>query len=326
MRSASVLALTLLVFGAGAVVPAASADAAERRALDRVVAVVNDDIILLSELDRTTSRHPLLQEGLGALPAGATAQMVEQKQREVKVKVLDELIDLALLRSEAVKFDIRITDEEIDNAVADIAKQYQLSIDELRKQVVASPEYGNWADYRSEVRDQILQYKVPHYLATWSVSEAQVREHYRKMTKDESAKVQVRQFAFTPPSQKPGDRDRVFARAQAIARELREGKEPDAVAESMGADAPTRSLGRGDVAPKLEDALFEAKDGQIVGPLASGQGYVVFKVLEHVESAALDYEQAKDRIRQQLEAEAFLKAQTEMRDQMRAKAHIDIRL
>lgn len=323
MRNA--LLLCLLAGSTVAVVPSAHA-AAGRRGLDRVVAIVNDDVILLSELENLTARHPLLQEALSSLPRSATQQMVDQKTREAKVKVLDELIDLALLRAEASKFDIEATDEEIDNAVADIARQYELSVDELRKQVIASPEYGNWADYRSEVRDQILQYKVPHYLATWSVSEAQVREHYRKLTKDESAKVKVRQFAFNPPSQKSGDRDRVFAAAQAVARQLREGKTPDEVAKTTDKDAPERTVGRGDVAPALEDALFDAKDGQVVGPLASGQGYVVFKVVEHVESAALEYEQAKARIRQQLEAEAFLKAQSELREQMRDKAHIDIRL
>ena len=53
---------------------------------------------------------------------------------------------------------------------------------------------------------------------------------------------------------------------------------------------------------------------------------MVFQVLQHLESGALDYETAKDRISQQLEAEAFIKAQNELRAQLRAKAHIDIRI
>ena len=80
------------------------------------------------------------------------------------------------------------------------------------------------------------------------------------------------------------------------------------------------------MAPKLEDAAFAAKAGSVVGPLASGPGYVVFKVVEHVASAALSFEEAKDRIRAQLEQEAFIKAEQELKRQLRAKAHIDIRL
>ncbi len=322
-----VLALALTAITSPLLAPNAAAAAPSARVeLDRVAAVVNDDVILSSELQRAAARHPLMQEGMAALPAGASRKMVEQKTREVTGKVLDELIDLSLMRAEAEKFDLKIGEEEVDNAVADIARQYELSVDDLRKQVVASAEYGSWADYRGEVRDQILQYRLPQYLATWSVSEAQVREHYRKLTKDESAKVQCEQLAFLPPSQKAGDRDRVFAAAQLAARQLREGKSMEEVSQALGSEPTTRTVGRGDVAPAIEDALFEAKDAQVVGPLASGQGYVVFKVLEHLESAALDYEKAKGRIRQQLEAEAFLKAQNELRAQLRAKAHIDIRV
>jgi foldase protein PrsA len=85
------------------------------------------------------------------------------------------------------------------------------------------------------------------------------------------------------------------------------------VAEEVGKVASERTIGRGDVAPALEDALFAAKQKQVVGPLASGQGYVVYTVDEHLESGALSYEEAKDRIREQLEQEAFFKAQAEMR-------------
>jgi peptidyl-prolyl cis-trans isomerase SurA len=297
-----------------------------REQLDRVVAVVGDDIVLMSELRLTTDRHPLLQEALGQLPRTATSGQIEEKRRDVEAKVLEELIDIVLLRNEAEKFDIKITEQDVDRATEDIARQYGMTVADLRRQVEESVEYGSWADYRDEVRDQILQYKVPHYLATWSVSEAQVREHYRKMTKDESAKVKVHQFQFNPTSQQSADRDRAFAAAQALARRLREGADPVQVAEEVGKVASERTIGRGDVAPALEDALFAAKQKQVVGPLASGQGYVVYTVDEHLESGALSYEEAKDRIREQLEQEAFFKAQAEMRQQLRAKAHIDIRL
>lgn len=298
-----------------------------RIALDRVVAVVGDQIILHSELRRQTARHPLLQEALSQLPQNASAELVEQKRRDVEAKVLDELIDLELLRAEGRRFEIQVTEQDIDQALPNVAAQYGLTVAELKEQVEASEEYASWAEYRADLRDQILQYRVAQLLATWSVSEAQVREHYRKMTRDESAKVRVEQFTFAAASQQREDRDRAFARAQAVSRRLRDGDEPAAVAESIGYDRETeRTIGRGDIVPSLEDSIFAATPGEVVGPTASGQGYVVFKVIEQVESAALSYEEAKDRIRDQLEAQAFYKAEMELRRQLRAKAHIDIRL
>ena len=328
MRVSSI-AVTLAL-GLSTLAPAVAAAAPTARArvqLDRIVAVVGDDVILWSELSKSTDRHPLLQEAFSQLPANASEELIQQKRRDVESKVLDELIDLALVRAEAERFEITASEQDVDNALPNVAAQYGLTVDELRKQVEASGEYESWAEYRADLKDQIILYQVPRYLATWSVSEAQVREHYRKMTRDESAKVDVEQFVFTAASTDADARDRAFARAQVVARRLRGTETPEQVAESIGYKADLmRSVGRGDVAPSVEDALFAAKEGKVVGPLATGQGYVVFKVIGHQASAALSYEEAKDRIRRQLEEEAFIKAEQEMRRQLRAKAHIDIRL
>jgi len=295
--------------------------------LDRVIAVVGDQIILESELSRQTVRHPAYQEAMSQLPENASPQLVEQKRAEIEALVLDELIDLELLRAEGRKLDMRVTEQDIDQALPNVAAQYGLTVAELKQQVEASDEYASWAEYREDMRDQILQYRVTQMLASWSVSEAQVREHYRKMTRDESAKVKVHQFTFNAASASAEDRDRAFAKAQAVARRLRDGEEPDKVAESIAYGKDTeRTIGRGDIAPSLETSIFAAKAGEVVGPTASGQGYVVFEVVAQLESAALDYEKAKDRIREQLEAQAFYKAEQELRRQLRAKAHIDIRL
>ncbi|MEX1366859.1 MAG: peptidyl-prolyl cis-trans isomerase [Nannocystaceae bacterium] len=329
LRRTGLVALLGLTIGPWA--PSASAVAAPagdgRVTLDKVVAVVGDQIILDSELSRQTDRHPLYQEAMSQLPANASAALVASKRRDVEAQVLDELIDLELLRAEGRRFEIRISEQDVDQALPNVAAQYGLTVAELRSQVEASQEYANWLEYRSDLSDQILQYRVTQMLATWSVSEAQVREHYRKMTRDESAKVRVHQLTFAATSQDSEDRDRAFAQAQAVARRLRQGEDPQEVATAVGYELDTETtIGRGDIAPSLEEAIFAAKPGAVVGPTASGQGYVVFKVVEQLESAALDFEQAKDRIREQLEAEAFYKAEQELRRQLRAKAHIDIRL
>lgn len=308
--------------------PGRAAKAKDSVTLDRVVAVVGDEIILESELERTTERHPALQQALQKLPASANATQVAAARQEVQGEVLDELIDIALMKAEAEKFDIRVTPEEVEQYLLDIARQNGLTVEELKVQVERAPEYGSWDEYQGELKEQILMFKVPRYLTQWSVSDAQIREHYRKMTRDESAKVEVEQFTVVPGTRDRADRDQAFARAQEIGRRLRAGEEAQAIEEALpaGATRSTPTVARGDIAPALEDAIFAAQEKQVVGPLASGQGYVVFKVIDHLESAALSFEEAKDKIRQQLEAEAFMKAEQDLRRQLRAKAHIDIRL
>ena len=64
----------------------------------------------------------------------------------------------------------------------------------------------------------------------------------------------------------------------------------------------------------------------MVGPLESGQGYVVFLVEKLVGSNVLPYEKAKDKIRQQLEIKAQTDAEADLYEQLRARAHLEIRL
>lgn len=233
MRRLLLGSLLLLVAGAPAASAVAAAAPTGRLVLDRVVAVVGDQIILQSELDRQTLRHPAYQEAMSELPQDASAELVAQKRTEVEALVLDDLIDLELLRAEGRRFDMRVTEQDIDQALPNVAAQYGLTVAELKQQVEASDEYASWNEYREDMRDQILQYRVTQTLATWSVSEAQVREHYRKMTRDESAKVKVHQFTFNAASAESEDRDRAFGNAQAVARRLRDGEAADAVATSI---------------------------------------------------------------------------------------------
>ncbi len=326
--AAAALPASLLAAAPGVAQPRPGPSARGRVQLDRVVAVVNDEVVLASELRRATDRHPMLREAMSQLPAGAPASQVQQTRREVESAVLDELIHIVLVRGEAEKLDIKVSEPELQTALANIAANNNLTVEALKKQVEASDEFDSWQEYTGELRDQIMSLRVSQQLATWSVSEAQIREYYRKMTKDERAKVEVEQFAFLPKGEAQADRDRAFAAAQAAGRRLREGTTAEALATELGRDESQwkRTIARGDIAPVLEDAVFAAKPGEVVGPIASGQGYVVYRVVAQVEAAALGYEEAKERIREQLENEAYFKAEQELRQQLRAKAHVDVRL
>ena len=121
-------------------------------------------------------------------------------------------------------------------------------------------------------------------------------------------------------------RDVAYADAKKAARRLSSGEEPSKIGTDLDQDADPRRIARGEVAPKVEDAIFAARDRQVVGPLESGQGYVVFKVLDHLASDVVPFEKAKPKIREQLELEAQAKAAEQLREQLRAKAHVDIRL
>jgi peptidyl-prolyl cis-trans isomerase SurA len=124
---------------------AGSFTAFAQQPLDRIAAIVDEDIILQSELDRAVAN-------IRGQYAGREAQLpppdVLQRQ------VLERLILIRLQAARAASTGMRISDEEVDSAVANIARQNNMTIDQLRQQL--SREGLSFGDFRSSLRDEIV--------------------------------------------------------------------------------------------------------------------------------------------------------------------------
>lgn len=320
MRKVAWIAGLLVALGAA---PAA----AEGLVLDRIVAVVGDEIVLLSQLDTLVASSPLLQEALGKYGRNPTPQQVELATREAREQALDELIDQVLIKREAARFQITISDAEVDRYLQQIAQENGFkAIKQLRDAVEQSGQYGAWGDYVQDTRDQLLVFQTTQALANVSVTDAQIREQYRKMVRGEDIRVEILRFVFAPEETSAKARDVAYVKAQGLARRMRSGEDPQALAKEFLVTQPEATLRRGEVAPTLEDAIFAARPNEVVGPLETAQGYLVVKVLRHHTGSVLPFDQAKDRIRSQLEQEAFGRAVKDLRTSLRAKTHIDPRL
>ena len=186
-----ILAVALLaVFGV--VMGPRTSSAAEAVTLDRVVAVVNDDVILDSELRRAIELDPTVAVELQQLGTSATPQQRALKQKELRARVLDALIEHRLIMAEAPRFQLTATDSDVEAYLQNLAQRNGMaSVDELRKAVDDSGQFGSWAEYRQKLREDIVVYKVQNVLAAPVVTDAQVRERYRKMSRGEEAKVEV---------------------------------------------------------------------------------------------------------------------------------------
>lgn len=325
-RVARVAALVVAGFGALAV-GSGPVRAAEGLVLDKIVAVVGDEIILLSQLDTLVASSPLMQEALQKYGRNPTQQQIEMATREARTQALDELIDQQLIKKEASRFQISITDADVDRYLQQIAQENGFSnTKQLREAVEQSGQYGNWNDYLQDTKDQLLVYQTTRALANTSVTDAQIREQYRKMVRGVDIKADLLRFVFTPEEQTAKSRDAAYANAQAVARRMRSGEDPLALAQEFQITEPKATLSRGEVAPTIEDAIFAARVGETVGPLETGQGFLVVKVVRHDTGNVLPFDQAKERIRMQLEQESFARAVKDLRSSLRAKTHIDQRL
>jgi peptidyl-prolyl cis-trans isomerase SurA len=300
---------------------------AEPVVLDRIVAVVNDDIILVSDLDAWMMYDDDVLAVLAQMSSqNATEEQLYRKYEELRPSALDSLIARKLMLAQAPTYQMTATEAEVDSYLATLARNAGLGgVADLKRAVEESGRYGTWPQYRAKLQEDIVIYKFQGAMLNVAVSDQQVLDRYRQLSKGEEARLQVRRLVF-PASEDPQQRDEQLKQAKAVVRRLGEGEAVDDIAAELGQDAEPEEVTRSGVARPIGERLFAASAGAVVGPLESGKGYVVFVVEKVISSDLLGFEQAKEALREQIYAEVRAKAEADLEEQLRGRAHIDIRL
>lgn len=137
-----IVAGLMLMLPAAVLVPGVVA--ADAVAIDRIVAVVNDDIITLGELDEEIDmiKQQMRQRGGGTPPEAA-----------LRKQVLERLVINRLQLQLAASTGIRVDDDALNRAIGRIAEQNKLSLAEFRDTL--EKDGFNFASFRENIREEI---------------------------------------------------------------------------------------------------------------------------------------------------------------------------
>jgi peptidyl-prolyl cis-trans isomerase SurA len=114
--------------------------------LDRVVAVVNEGVVLQSELDTQTREiEARLRTQNVALPPESV----------LRGQVLDRLVQEEIQQQHAERAGIRVSDEQVNAALEDIAKRQNLTLEQLPQKLAS--DGVNYAQYRTELKREIAR-------------------------------------------------------------------------------------------------------------------------------------------------------------------------
>jgi peptidyl-prolyl cis-trans isomerase SurA len=245
----------------------------EDRPLEGIAAVVNDEVISLSDVEARL-RLALLTSGLPPSP---------ENQQRLMPQVVRALIDEALQRQEAARLGVEIDQAAVDEAIGRIAQQNETTADQLRAGIAAQGVSPSTLE--DQIRTQLAWRQVVQRQlgATVQIGDAEVDEALARIEANTGQPEYLVADIFLAVDD-PADEAEVRAFAEQLIAEMRQGARFSAVARQFSQGAGAGDGGdmgwvmRGQLEPALDAALADAEPGALAGPIRTTAGYHILLV------------------------------------------------
>ena len=127
-----------------------AANCLAQEVVDRIVAIVNDDIVTLSQLDMAAAPY---RKNIETSQEAATRK--KELMAQMYTQVLNQLVENSLVIQEAKQMGIAVDDTDVDNALENFKKEHNLDQEKLELGLAA--QGITIEQYRERIREQILQ-------------------------------------------------------------------------------------------------------------------------------------------------------------------------
>jgi len=286
--------------------------------VDRIVAVVNNDIITMSELQNMAKT---IEAQSGVKPTG-------QDQKKMMREMLEALVDRKLAKAEAQRRGIVVADKEVDEALARFKQRSNIPDDATFAKGLSQAGLS-LKEFRQQIADQMTQERLLVVVvgAKVSVSDAEVRRLYDQRFKKGGTQVHLVTLRLPYPMGATQDqKEATREKAETILNAVKRG---ESFAEAAGKQSLTLSdvgfVSQNDLDPRLAEFLNQLKPKE-VGPVATQEGIQLIQVKGRRSGEARPFEEVAPEIRRMLQQQEMEKYFTEWAKTLREKAHIKIML
>lgn len=244
--------------------------------VDKVAAIVDNGVILESDVDGMMSSVKAQNRGQD-LPDDATLHH----------QVMERLIMDQILLQIAKRSSIEVTDNDVDNAIEDIAQKNHLTVDQMRERLAAS--HISFQTYRDQIRKEMLIAEVRNSEVRRRINilPQEVDTLAKQMSTQNSADTELNLsdiLIALPENPSQQQIDIAEQKTNAIIEQLHKGADFAKLAVSYSSDPQALKGGNmgwnriEELPGLLASALQTAKRGDIIGPLRSGVGFHIIKV------------------------------------------------
>ncbi|AHB71810.1 peptidylprolyl isomerase SurA [Cronobacter malonaticus] len=246
--------------------------------VDKVAAVVNNGVVLESDVDGLMQSVKLNANQAGQqLPDDST----------LRHQILERLIMDQIMLQMGQKMGIKISDDQLDQAIANIAKQNNMTLDQMRSRLAY--DGLNYNTYRAQIRKEMIISEVRNSEVRRRVTilpqEVETLAEQVGNQNDASTELNLSHILIPLPENPTADQvSEAEAQARSIIDQARNGGDFGKLAITYSADQQAlkggqMGWGRIQELPSVfAQALSTAKKGDVIGPIRSGVGFHIIKV------------------------------------------------
>jgi peptidyl-prolyl cis-trans isomerase SurA len=272
--------------------------------VDRIVAVVNNDMISLLEFEEAL--HPYSEK---VRSLGYDSEEEKKTLAKVREDILNQIIDQKLTDQESRRAGITVNEKEIDAAVERVKSSNFYTDEELKHTLAA--EGLTIEDYRSRMREQIVRSRLVNLeiKSKIVITKDDVKAYYKDHQEEFQGgkKYRLRNILMEIPSYADESQQlEIRKKMEDILAKIRKGQSFEKLAaqysrSSSAAEGGDLGVFSSEVlAPELQEALKKMKSGQVTPVMKTDAGWQIFFVQEIMETGGKSLEDASPEIEEKL--------------------------
>tara|TARA_B110000879_G_scaffold206985_1_gene289906 strand:- start:98 stop:1372 length:1275 start_codon:yes stop_codon:yes gene_type:complete len=255
----------------------ASAPSVMAEPINKIVAVINDNVITSQELSEQVTRQQAQFK---------QQRVAEPNMKVLKTHVLKQMIDVEVQLQLAQSNGLEISDGQVDKTIKNIAENNKVSLQDMKKTILRSGE--TWKTYRDGIRKEVLLSTLQQKsVGQISVTSAQVNDYLKANKAQATLQYHVEDLLITLPEAPSSDRlaltmkqaSELMARLKTdLAFKSAEVTLPSGVVTIKSADLGLRSLAA--LPQMFAERVVSMKKGEITGPIRAANGLHMIKVTD----------------------------------------------
>ncbi|MBC8177118.1 MAG: peptidyl-prolyl cis-trans isomerase [Desulfobacteraceae bacterium] len=293
---------------------------------NRVVAIVNDEVVTLYELNT-------MMQLLTGIPSEQLKSKSEDAYFKARQKVLDDLIDQKIVLEKIKELEITVTAKEVDKAIERVKTDNQFTqedlVSELKKQGTT------YETYKKSIKDELERVQLVNYEVKSKIiiMEEEIEKYYETHREEFTREGRVRLALIFLKQEDPADKKEardLYQKAQEILLMIKDGKNFANLAEKFS-NGPGASEG-GDLGvfkmtelnPEMAEIIKDLPAGGVSKPIVRPYGIRIIKVEEKDGGGEKSFDQVRNAIQTILYRKELDKKYSAWIKDLRKKAYIKI--